>query len=66
MTIDEMISSLEDAKKDLGGDTEILTEFECNGKGDCVKIRSLSWSKIFHLRFIIDAPWWAYDNKYQK
>lgn len=62
MTIDEVIASLEDAKKELGGDTEIYTEFVCNGKGACVKIQSLSWSKIFHLRFEIDAPWWAYEK----
>lgn len=63
MSINDLISTLEEAKKELGGDSEVYTEFECNGKGDCVKIHSLSWSKFFRLRFVIDAPWWAYKNE---
>jgi len=63
MNIDELVESLQDAKKELGGKVEVFTEFECDGKVDCVKIESLSYSKIFSLRFIIKAPWWAYNKR---
>ena len=62
MTIDEMIESLSEAKRELGGDYKVRMHICCNGNCDFLDFDNLTYSKIFGLRCDCEAPWWAYKN----
>jgi hypothetical protein len=68
ITIDQMIEVLQKAKKDLGGNEELLLHINCNGLGDFISINELSYSGLFGLHIDINPPWWYYKSakKYNK
>ena len=63
ITIDDVITALQDSKEEHGGDTEIRIALSCNGNADCVEIENVVFSKVFGLRLEVSPPWWMFPKK---
>ena len=63
MTIDQMISALEKAKIELGGDTTLRLHIECEGNGTFVELLTLCNSGVFGLHADITTPWFCFNKE---
>lgn len=62
MTIDGLVKALQEARNDIGGDTESRIHLTCNGNGDFVDILEVSNSKIFGFSIEVSEPWWVHKK----